>query len=68
MAPVFGRSAGGRKAARHAPSGRRGHLLGHHPIYVERESKEHPLLEDLIRRDPPSGGLAAYIADLDRSA
>lgn len=39
----------------------------HHPIYVERESKEHPLLEDLIGRDPPAGGLAAFIRDLDRS-
>jgi hypothetical protein len=37
-----------------------------HPIYSLRESKEHPLLEHLLANNPPVGGLAAYIADLDR--
>lgn len=46
-----------------APQARRSRLQ-HHPIYVERESKEHPLLEDLVRRDPPIGGLHAYIASM----
>lgn len=36
-----------------------------HPIYVERLSKEHALLEDLIRRDPPVGGLAELIKSMD---
>lgn len=38
-----------------------------HPIYVARElSKEHALLETLVEMDPPFGGMAAYIADLNR--
>ena len=37
-----------------------------HSIYVARESKEQPLLEQLLADDPPVGGLAAYIADLNR--
>jgi len=32
-----------------------------HPLYAARDSKEHPLLEQLINDDPPAGGLAAYI-------
>jgi hypothetical protein len=37
-----------------------------HPIYAER-GNEHPLLNDLIDRDPPIGGLAEYIRDLNRN-
>lgn len=35
-----------------------------HPIYAAR-GNEQPLLQDLIEDDPPEGGLAAYVADLD---
>ncbi len=35
-------------------------------FYVARESKEPPLLEDLIAETPPTGGLSAYIADLNK--
>ena len=43
-------------------------LLPGHPIYVERDFKEHALLEDLVRREPPSVGLDAFIHDLEASA
>jgi hypothetical protein len=37
----------------------------HHPIYAAR-GNEQPLLQDLVEADPPAGGVAAYVADLDR--
>jgi hypothetical protein len=36
-----------------------------HPLYAAR-GNEQPLLQDLIDADPPEGGMAAYVADLDR--
>jgi hypothetical protein len=36
-----------------------------HPIYAAR-GNEQPLLQQLMTDDPPVGGLAAFIADLDR--
>lgn len=35
-----------------------------HPHYTAR-GNEQPLLQDLIAGNPPAGGMAAYIADLD---
>ena len=32
-----------------------------YPIFAERQSKEHPLLEDLVKANPPAGGLADFI-------
>jgi hypothetical protein len=42
------------------------HLVAraNHPIYAAR-GNEQPLLQDLIDDDPPEGGLAAYVADLE---
>lgn len=37
-----------------------------HPIYAARETKELILLKDLIAPDPPDGGLANWIFDLER--
>jgi hypothetical protein len=40
-----------------------------HSHYVGRAaSKEQPLLEELIARDPPQGGLANYLRDLSRTS
>jgi hypothetical protein len=36
-----------------------------HPHYAAR-GNEQPLLQELIERDPPEGGMASYIADIDR--
>ena len=36
-----------------------------HPIYAAR-GNEQPLLEQLIADDPPEGGMASFIADLNR--
>ncbi len=38
-----------------------------HPIYVAR-GNEQPLLQELVSADPPSGGMEAYIIDLDRKS
>lgn len=35
-----------------------------HPIYVARNN-EQPLLQQLLAADPPKGGMAAYLADLN---
>lgn len=47
-------------------SRRRAPLHQPHPIYAER-GNEQPLLEQLIARDPPDGGLTDYIRDLSRN-
>jgi hypothetical protein len=39
----------------------------HHPIYTARElSNEHELLETLIKRAPPVGGLLDYVANMGK--
>lgn len=37
-----------------------------HPIYAAR-GNEQPLLQQLLTENPPVGGLAAYLNDLDRT-
>jgi hypothetical protein len=49
---------------------RRAHLCrhvaahGNHPIYVAR-GNEQPLLQELVKANPPEGGMIAYVADLN---
>lgn len=45
-----------RRLPRHSP----------HPIYAE-SGNEQPLLQDLVDRDAPAGGLAAYLHDLEQT-
>jgi hypothetical protein len=48
-----------REARRRLTSGQ------NHPHYAAR-GNEQPLLADLVDADPPEGGLASFIADLNR--
>src|SRR5262245_49791216 len=38
------------------------------PHYAHGETNEQPTLAELVANEPPHGGMAAYLADLDKSS